>query len=187
MENITRPTLNDDSLVRVSNEFGGVVTYTTERMSRSFLADTFKDISLSELKEVCFISGQSALFTKGYLMIKDERAREALDLEPLGKNNLDEAGMKVLLLERNLKNIEEFIQFCSNENLEKLLKVAVEMPIKDLDVANLIQAYTKVNVIAAIQDRLEDTIAETGVRKRVDGKAPEDSNTPLRGRQIPKK
>ena len=184
MDKIIRPVLDDTSLVRVSNEFGGVVTYKTERISKTFLADTFKDIPLSELKEVCFAAGQSALFTKGYLMIKDERARAALNLEPLGKTNMDEPGMKVLLSSGKLDEIEEFLQYCSNENLDKLLKVAVEMPIKDLDTANLIQAYTKINLIAVIRDRMEDQVAETGVRQRVDGKAPENPATPVRGRQI---
>lgn len=184
MDKIIRPVLDDTSLVRVTNEFGGVVTYTTERISKTFLVDTFKDVPLSELKEVCFVSGQSALFTKGYLMIKDERARAALNLEPLGKNNLDEPGMRVLLASGKLADIEEFLQYCSNENLDKLLKVAVDMPIKDLDVANLIQAYTKINLISVIRDRMEEDVAETGIRKRIDGKAPENPSTPVRGRQI---
>ena len=179
---IKRPELTDSSMVRVYNEFGGTYTYQTEFVKRKFTRKGYKDVELKELKDLVFKEGISGPFTRGHLIIKDERAREILGLEPLGEYNLDEEGMTELLKSRDLKKIEAFLKYTSDDNIKKILRVAVQLPVKDLDVANMLQAYTGRNVIQIIRDKEEEQVETTGVRKRVDGKAPENPTTPVRGR-----
>lgn len=181
-----RPDITDSSMVRVYNEFGGRYTYKTEFVVRRFARKGYKDVELKELKDLVFKEGIIAPFERGHLIIKDERVREILGLEPLGLYNLDEERMEKLLQSKNLKEIETFLQYTSDDNLEKFLRVAVQLPVKDLDTANLIQAYTGRNVIQIIRDREEEKVQTTGVRQRVDGKAPENPTTPVRGRIVPK-
>lgn len=181
-----REELTDKSLVRVYNEYGGTVLYKTDAYSRQIPADTYRDIPLAELKDLIIINGKTKLFDKGYLVIKDNRVRELLGLELLGEYNLDKDMLKALLVEADLHKIETFLQYTSDANLDKLVRVAVETPVRNLDVANLIQAYSGINIINAIQDREEEKVAQTGVRQRVDGKAPEvPTATPVRGRIKP--
>lgn len=183
---INRPEITDSTPVRVYNEFGGIYTYKTEFVTRKFARKGYKDIELSELKDLVFKEGLIAPFTRGHLIIKDERVREILGLEALGEYNLNEDGMVDLLKEANLPKIETFLQYTSDDNIKKFLRVAVQLPIKDLDIANLIQAYTGRNVIQIIRDKSDEEVQTTGVRQRVDGKAPENATTPVRGRVAPK-
>lgn len=183
---IKRQELTDESAVRVFNEYGGTVIYVSDAAKRNIPKGSYRDIPLKELKDLVIRDGRRKLFDKGYLMIKDERVRELLSLEPLGEYNLTRDGMKELLNSGDLRRLETFLQYTSDANLIKLINVAVELPVKDLDSANLIQAYSGRNIIKMIREKEEDQVAETGVRQRVDGRAPENAITPVRGRIVPK-
>ena len=181
-----RMEIEDNTMVMVYNEFGGVVTYETRNIARIFQAGSKREVSFSELKELIVQDGYSAGFEKGYLMIRDNRVRELLGLSLLDKYNLDESQIKDLLLNKPEFELEEFLQYTSDHNLEKTLRVAVELPIKDLNRANLLYAYSGKNVLNMIQEKEEEAIVETGVRQRIDGKAPANPTTPARGKIVPK-
>lgn len=178
--------ITDSTIVRLYNEYGGVVDYKTDNISRVIPANSFRDVELRELKELVIRDGKSGAFDKGFLMIKDDKIREILGLELLNENNLSEDGIKKLFEERDFVRLESFLQYASNANLDKLVRVAIEMPVKDLDTANLIQAYSGKNIIQIIKDRADEEVQTTGVRQRVDGKAPANPTTPVRGRVAPK-
>lgn len=185
MEN-KKQELNDSSIVRIFNEYGGTIDYKTDTVSRTIPANSFRDVELKELKDLIIRDAKPGLFEKGYLMIRDDKVREVLGLELLNENNLSEDGIKKLFEERDLKKLESFLQLASNANLDKLVRVAIEMPVKDLDTANLIQAYSGKNIIQIIREKSDEEVQTTGVRQRVDGKAPENATTPVRGRIAPK-
>ena len=181
---IKRQELTPETKVRVYNEYGGTVDYKTERGERRFMAGTYKDIELAELSNLINGNNGRAVFDRGILVIKDARAREYLDLSPLGDYNLDADGIQALLKTYNLKDIEQFLQYCSDDVLEKMIRVAIDMPMKDLNIANLIKGYSGVNVIESIQEKIEEETATTGIRQRVDGSAPVEPTAP-RGRKVP--
>lgn len=185
MEN-KKQEITDSTIVRLYNEYGGVVDYRTDNASRVIPANSFRDVELRELKELIIRDNKSGAFTKGFLMIKDDKIREILGLDLLSENNLSEDGIKELFKERDLAKLESFLQYASNANLDKLVRVAIEIPVKDLDTANLIQAYSGKNIIEIIRDKADEQVQTTGVRQRVDGKAPENATTPVRGRMAPK-
>lgn len=182
MENEKRKELTNETVVRVYNEFGGTVTYRTSNVMRTFRPNTYRDVELKELRELIIQEGRPGVFNRGYLMIKDGRVREDLGLDPLGEYNLDEVDIGKLLEEGDITKLEEYLQYTSDYNLDKTLRVAVELPIKDLNRANLLYAYSGTNVLDIIQEKEEDKAPETGARKRIDGRNPA---TPKRGRVIP--
>lgn len=184
MEN-KRIELTDDTKVRIYNEYGGTAYYITDNARRSFAPGTSKEVTLKELKELVFEKGHIGLFQKGYLMIRDERVRELFGLKPLGKYNLDEKGMRALLETNDLEKIEDFLQYTSDANLDKLIRVAVEKPIQDLNTINLLQAYTNVKIFDLINERKEEQAA-SGRARRVASSAPDEPTTPVRRRITPK-
>ena len=182
MENEKRKELTDETMVRFYNEYGGTVGYKTEHVSRNIPAGLSREVTLKELKQLLLQEGKGAVFKSGYLMIRDNRVREELGLEPLSQYNLAEDKIIELLQEGTEIELENYLQYTSNVGLEKILRVAVELPIRDLNRANLLYAYSGTNVLEIIQERQEETIQETGARKRIDGRTPA---TPKRGRVIP--
>lgn len=184
MEN-KRIELTDDTKVRVYNEYGGTAYYITDNARRSFAPGTSKEVTLKELKELVFEKGHVGIFKKGHLMIRDERVRELFGLDPLGRYNLDEEGMKALLETNDLEKVEDFLQYTSDANLDKLLRLAVEKPVQDLNLLNLLQAYTNVKLLDSINERKEEQAA-SGAARRVGSSAPDEPTTPVRRRITPK-
>ncbi len=179
-----REALTDASLIPVRNEYGGLVFYKTEYVTREFQDGVTKQVLLKELRDLILGEGKRGLFEKGYLIIEDERVRELFSLEPLEEYNLAYSAMKELLQGGDMIEIENFLQHSSDANLEKLIRVAIETHIRNLEVANLIEAYSRVNIIALIRDKEDEQVEATGVRQRIDGRAPAEASTPIRGRQI---
>lgn len=177
--------LTDETKVRLYNEYGGTVYYVTDNIKRTFAPGTSKEVPLKELKELVIDKGYIGIFKKGRLMIRDERVRELFSLEPLGQYNLDEAGIKALLLTNDMEKIEDFLQYTSDANLEKLVRIAIEMPLRDLNTINLIQSYSGHNVLGLINERKEEE-AEAGTKKRVASSAPDEPTAPVRRRIAPK-
>lgn len=184
MEN-KRIELTDDTQVRLYNEYGGTTYYSTDNARRTFAPGTSKEVPLKELKELVFEKGHVGLFKKGYLMIRDERVRELFGLEPLGRYNLDESSIKELLTSNDLEKIEDFLQYTSDENLDKTMRIAVEMPVQDLNTINLLQAYTNAKILDLINEKKEE-MAASGQAKRVGSSAPEEPTAPVRRRITPK-
>ena len=175
METTTkRPEITPETKVTVYNEFGGSLSYPTERGTRFMPVDSYREVEVKELSDLIGSFGGRGAFEKGFLVIKDDRVKEYLGLEMNRKYELNKDEIKELLLSHDMPKIEEFLQFCSDETLEKCIRTAVDIPLKDLNIANLIRAYSGVNVIDAIQEKMEVAAAETGVRQRVDGVAPAD-------------
>lgn len=185
METEKRKELTDDTMVRFYNEYGGLVGYTTENVSRTVRAGMFRDVKLKELKQLIIQEGNGAVFKEGYLMIRDNRAREELGLDPLDEFNFGEDKIKKLLKEGSEVELEQYLQYTSNVGLEKVLRVAVELPIQDLNRANLLYAYSGTNVLDIIQEQEEKAEQNPGVRQRIDGRVPSNPAEPRRGRVIP--
>ena len=179
-----RPNITDETMIEVYNESGGQVSYSTDKVRRVFPHDASRSVSFGELKELIVHNGSSNAFEEGVLVIRDNRAREELGLSLLGEYNLDEPNITKLLKEGTLQELETFLQYTSNENLQKALRVAVDISLSDLNRTNLLMAYSGTNVLTLIQEKEEETVQATGVRKRVDGKAPAEPTTPARGRVI---
>lgn len=185
MERVSkRPELTDDTMVKVYNESGGPFYYVTEHVKRNFAEGGSREVPLKELKDLILTIGHRGAFEKGYLIIRDERVREIFSLEPLSKYNVGEKEMIEMLKNKDMETLEDFLQYTSDENLEKIVRVAVDLPVKDLNKANLIASYSGYNIISLISEKEEQKAAATGVRRKVGATAPDDPATPARRRKI---
>lgn len=185
MDNQTkRPGLTDSTMVKVYNESGGPFYYVTEHVKRNFPENGMREVPLKELKDLILTMGHRGAFEGGYLIIRDERVREIFSLEPLSDYNVGVEEMTKMLEGGSLEDLEDFLQYTSDDNLEKIVRVAVDLPVRDLNKANLIGSYSGYNVISLIEDKQEQKASATGVRTKVGATAPDEPATPARRKKI---
>ncbi len=185
MERVSkRPELTDDTMVKLYNESGGPFYYVTEHVKRNFPEGGSREVPLKELKDLILTKGHRGAFDRGYLIIRDERVRELFALEPLSNYNIGQKEMIELLEKKDMDALEDFLQYTSDENLEKIVRVAVDLPVEDLNKANLIASYSGYNIISLISEKKEQKAAATGVRQKVGATAPDDPATPARRKKI---
>ena len=154
--------LKDDTLIEVWNNHGWGVSYVTDKVVRTWqTSGMVKKVPFGELYEAASFKGNRVLFAEGALLIKDNEVRERLDLPPLDEYTLDLEGMKTLLESGDKNKIEDFLQYCSNMALDALVQVAINIPVSDVKLAQLISKYAKVDVLSAIQEKMETQPTQT--------------------------
>ncbi len=141
-----------------SNELGSIY-YVTDKITRTwtYLGEV-KKVTVDELRDVVNTAAGRSFFEEDLLLIKDNKVRNFLGLTELSEYSLGKDEMIELLKSNNLEKIEEFLQYCTYSLLETFAILAIELPVDNLDVANLIQNYSKMDVIQLIQERKEEGI-----------------------------
>lgn len=163
--------IQDDTIVEVINNHGSSISYSTDKVTRTWqVVGETKKIRFIELQEACNARGGKVLFSEGALLIKDSEVRERLDLPALDKYVLDTKEMEALLKNRDLSEIEEFLQYSSNMLLKTFVDVAISLPIADMNISNLIKKYSGTDVALAIEERHADkeSVVSTDTAKTVD-------------------
>jgi len=151
--------LDDNTLVEVWNNHGWGVSYVTDKITRTWqTSGVVKKIAFGELYEAMSFKGNRVLFEENALLIKDNEVRARLDLPPLNEYSLDLKEMKELLEQGDVEKIEDFLQYCSNMTLDAFVQVAIDLPVSNVSIVNLIGEYANVNVLAAIQEKMENSL-----------------------------
>lgn len=146
----------DNTLIEVWNNLGWGVSYVTDKATRTWqLTGSMKKIPFGELIEALSFRGNRRLFEEGALLIKDNEVRIQLDLPELNEYILDLEQIKDLLKTGDMAKIEDFLQYCSNMALGTFVQVAIELPVRDLELARLISSYANVDLLSAIQEKIE--------------------------------
>lgn len=169
-----RMELTESTLVEVISDYNGIVVLGGEKENRIFDPYTRKKLTLEFLKGAVFGRGSRKVFENNLLIIRDERVREELDLPPRKEFDLYSEEIKALLKTKDLEKLEEVLQYCSNKTLEKIVDVAINLPITDVVVGNLIRAYSGKDVLSFAQEKLENQRAETREPRKPEGIEPSD-------------
>lgn len=157
--------IDDNTLVEVWNNHRSSIGYTTDKGSTVWhTPGLMKKIRMDELYDAFNVMGGRKLFAQGALLIKDNDIREKLGLAELDKYILDKEGMEELLNNGNLEEIEEFLQYCSDMLLETFTQAAINLPIKDMNVARLITKYSATDVLSVIDERAADKETSVAVQ-----------------------
>lgn len=163
-------TLQDNTLIEVWNNHGWGVSYTTDKITRTWQAPGLvKKVPFGELYEAMSYKGNRKLFEEGALLIKDNEVRMQLDLPPLDEFSLTLEEMKELLKSEDLEKIENFLQYCSNMALDAFVQVATDLPVTDVKIAKLISKYSNIDVLSTIEEKMDsnenNTITSDGKPK----------------------
>jgi len=153
--------INDNTIVEVWSNHRSSISYVTDKVTRTWhTPGSMKKIKVDELYEACNSPGGKKFFNEGVLLIKDNEVRERLDLPPLDKFVLDRKEMFDLIKSGNFKEIEEFLQYCSNMLLSTFVQIAIEVPVSDLSIAKLIGKYAGIDILSVIAERQEEAVGK---------------------------
>lgn len=144
--------ITEKTMVKVLNNSTGSVGYTVEGVTRKFdRINAEKNISFGELLNLFNTAGGRELFEEDLLLINDNTIREELSLRPLDKYIVDEKGIKELF-KSTPSELEDVLQNCTDLILEKITQTAINLPLKDVDMINLIKSYSGIDVYNIIED-----------------------------------
>lgn len=165
--------LSEATLVEVWSNTHGSIGYTTDKAKRVWqIAGTSRKVTLGELMETAGTVGGRNLLESGALLIKDNKARDYLGLPILDKYDLDIKQMQELLKSKDKEEIKDFLAYCSNQALETFVRVAIELPVTDMEISNLIRDYSGKDIVSVVQDRLESEDNEEEVREETTANRP---------------
>ena len=171
--------INDNTLFEVWNNHRSSVGYIIGGVSNVWhTPGLMKKVKMDEVRNAFNQIGGRKLITQGALLIKDSNVRAELGLPELDEYLLDRDQMKDLLINGDLNNIEDFLQYCSNMLLTTFTQIAIELPIQDMNIARLITKYAGTDVLNVIEERAADeelvkdiqptqTVDSTGRAKRI--------------------
>ncbi len=160
--------IDEKKIVRVTNRDNGHVGYRIPDMNnlvRDFSANETKNITVEELKKLAYISGGPTLI-RDYLIIDDEEVvKEILgQVEP--EYYYTENDVRALLLTGSLDALKDCLEFAPKGTIDLVKKLAIEMPLNDIQKRDAILEMTGFNVNAAIMVN-EETKEETEDTQKV--------------------
>lgn len=157
--------ITSKNYVEVTNRNNGTTGYTlSSGLHRDFNLNETKKIDIEELNELMVVPGGEYLL-RNYLMIKDKSALEYLDIETEPEYFYTEAEIKKLLLEGNLDQLEDCLNFAPQGVIDLVKSLAVSLEIPDIRKRELIQNKTGFSVDNAI--RVNKTLAEDAPSEEV--------------------
>lgn len=162
--------INDETIVEVYNDYHSSVSYKLDRITRSWDIGTVKKIKVAELYEAVNMKGGRYLFEQNILLIKESAVREALGLKVLDKYDISQKEIVELLKSGDRETLEDLLAYCSETTLTKIVQKAIDLPIADMNKANLIKAYSGIDIVNVIKEKEEGQVA-TESKKTEDGEA----------------
>lgn len=180
----------EEKLVKVRNRNSGGTGYFFDTFGgqgrRYFAPNEEKLISLDELKQLSYTPGGEYIL-KNCLVINDQSALEALNMEVEPEYFYDEATIKDILLNGSYDQLEDTLNFAPDGVIDMIKKFAVELEIPDVNKRKMISEKTGLSIDNAIrvnqvmaEDTSEEAKEEAPKRKAapVTTSAPQRKTTP---------
>jgi hypothetical protein len=163
-------TINDTDKVRVYKNMVGSISYRLRGIFVFWDEKTeYKDMYVTDIKEMLGQSDLYVMFDRNKLLIKDEKAREELRIRPLNENYLDSEKIKELLNSNNANKVEKVVESCEDNELDMMVEIAVKEKIKDRNVIGILEDYTGLDLADDIlhsEDNNSENNAENPKPKR---------------------
>lgn len=152
--------LDDQTIVKVFNNTTGSLGIHSNIANLTWAgSDTERSIPLGKLKELFAMPGVRIMFERNSALIKEDRIREELGLDSLGKYDFDVPGIKALLKRADLAEFEDVLQFCSNKVLTMIIDLAKTERVTNVNMLNLIRVYSGIDLYELIKEEIEKSPA----------------------------
>jgi hypothetical protein len=177
---VAKKDIKDTDLIQVWNNSRGDCGYTINngnfQVRRTWvLPASMQEVEMKELKSAMNEAGVRELFEvynkelgkyeDGELLIKNDLAREKLDLQPLGKYTFVKEQIVDLLNNKSVKYLEEVLENCPNSTLDNIVQEAINISLSDIVKINLIKSYSGKDILPVIQSKNADTPPKVVVKK----------------------
>lgn len=169
--------LDKKNKITVINRSTGRVGYTIPEMhvTRQFSVREKKEIPFEELEALSYLPGGLPIL-ENYLVIKDEEAVKELSLRVQPEYYYSEEDVKRILLKSSLDEFLDCLDFAPNGVLEMVKKLAVSLPVNDMQKRDAILEKMNFNVTRAIE--IQNSKSEEELEN-------EKNNIPTRRASIP--
>lgn len=181
--------IDEKKLIKVTNRDDGHVGYKIPDLNnlvRDFNANETKVITFEELRKLSYIPGGPTLI-RDYLVIDDEEAiKEILGtVEP--EYYYTEENIKELFLTGSVDALKDCLEFAPKGIIDLIKKLAVEMPLNDVEKRKAILEITGFNVDSAIaiNEETSEEKEDTQKVRRLNNSSSEKSTSRERRTSVP--
>ncbi len=166
--------MNKEELIKVTNRSTCRVGYIVPELNvqRQFASKETKEIPYGELQALSYLPGGMPIL-EDYLSIASAAAIKELGLHVEPEYYYSEEDVKNLLLHGSLNEFLDCLDFAPEGVLEMIKKLAVELPVNDVDKRNAIQDKMSFDVTKAIEIK----------NMKYDGEE-EGAEAPVQGRRV---
>ena len=161
--------IKNTELIKVTNRDNGMVGYSIpdlNNLNRIFSAGETKMITMEELRKLSWLPNDGGrVLLKDYLLIDNKEAVKELlsDVEP--EYYYKEEDVKNLLLNGSLDELKDCLDFAPQGTIDLVKKVAVELPLNDIEKREAIKNMIHFNIDAAVMINKETKEDEEEIKK----------------------
>jgi len=181
---VAKKEIKDSDTVQVWNNSRGDCGYTVNngnfQVRRTWvMPGSMQEVEMKELKSAMNEAGVRELFEvfnrelgkyeDGELLIKNDLAREKLDLQPLGKYTFNKEQIIDLLNNKPIKYFEEVLENCPNSTLDNIVQESINISLSDIVKINLIKSYSGKDILPIIQLKNQESTPVKQVVKKEEG------------------
>ena len=144
--------MNKTDLVKVANRDSGRVGYKIDELGvmRQFAPRETKEVTFEELERLSFLPGGDVML-KNYLIVKNPEAIKQLGIDVEPEYYYTEKEIKDILVNGTMDQFLDCLDFAPDGVLDLLKKMAVDLPLNDMQKRDAIFNKLGFNVSKAIE------------------------------------
>ena len=153
--------INANTIYNVLNRSSSMVGYTIPELNirREFQPGETKKIKFSELEQLTYQPGGTTLI-QDYFLIREQEVTDALNIQTEIEYYMNEDNVKDLILKGSLDQFLDCLDFAPEGVLEMIKKLAIELPMNDVEKREALKKKTGFDVDSAIKNKMAETIDE---------------------------
>ncbi len=153
--------INADTIYNVMNRSSSMVVYSLPELGirREFQPGEVKKLKFGELEKLTNQPGGTTLI-QDYLLIREEAVTEALNITTEQEYYMTAEQVQELILHGSLDEFLDCLDFAPEGVMELVKKMAVELPMNDVEKRQALKKKTGLDVDAAIKNKMAELIDE---------------------------
>ena len=153
--------INANTVYNVLNRSSSMVGYTIPELNirREFQPGETKKIKFSELEQLTYQPGGTTLI-QDYFLIREQEVTDALNIQTEIEYYMNEDNVRDLILKGSLDQFLDCLDFAPEGVLEIIKKLAIELPMNDVEKREALKKKTGLDVDAAIKNKMAEMVDE---------------------------
>ena len=153
--------INANTVYNVLNRSSGLVGYTIPELNirREFQPGETKKIKFSELEQLTYQPGGTTLI-QDYFLIREQAVTDALNIQTEIEYYMNEDNVRDLILNGSLDQFLDCLDFAPEGVLEIIKKLAIELPMNDVEKREALKKKTGLDVDSAIKNKMAEMVDE---------------------------
>lgn len=153
--------INANTVYNVLNRSSSMVGYTIPELNirREFQPGETKKIKFSELEQLTYQPGGTTLI-QDYFLIREQEVTDALNIQTEIEYYMNEDNVRDLILKGSLDQFLDCLDFAPEGVIEMIKKLAIELPMNDVEKREALKKKTGFDVDSAIKNKMAETVDE---------------------------